>query len=115
MPVVPCLYTLHQTFALSAFQPHTLCPAGAVADFDPQAQLDPLWAQVLKPFRAVPHRDFGFRVILRVVEDTPPPGVAVVPAPAALPPPTPVDKDNKPFPDEGKGRPPLPEPASDKP
>src|SRR5262249_44967138 len=35
-PIVPCLYTLHETFALSAVQPHTLCAAAAVADFDPE-------------------------------------------------------------------------------
>jgi hypothetical protein len=41
----------------------------AVADFDPAPQLDAFWADVLKPFRAVPRRDFGFKVALRVVED----------------------------------------------
>src|SRR5262249_50741890 len=41
----------------------------AVADFDPAPQLDAFWADVLKPFRAVPRRDFGFKLILRVVED----------------------------------------------
>jgi hypothetical protein len=41
----------------------------AVADFDPAPQLDSFWADALKPFRAVPRRDFGFRVVLRVVED----------------------------------------------
>ncbi|HMF12396.1 MAG TPA: hypothetical protein VKE94_08820 [Gemmataceae bacterium] len=41
----------------------------AVADFDPAPQLDAFWADVLKPFRAVPRKDFGFQVILRVVED----------------------------------------------
>jgi len=41
----------------------------AVADFDPAPQLDAFWADALKPFRAVPRRDFGFKVVLRVVED----------------------------------------------
>ncbi|HEV3084484.1 MAG TPA: hypothetical protein VGY66_32275 [Gemmataceae bacterium] len=40
-----------------------------VADFDPAPQLDAFWSDILKPFRAVPRRDFGFQVILRVVED----------------------------------------------
>jgi hypothetical protein len=44
----------------------------AVADFDPAPQLDAFWADALKPFRAVPRRDFGFKVVLRVVEDTAP-------------------------------------------
>jgi hypothetical protein len=44
----------------------------AVADFDPAPQLDGFWADALKPFRAVPRRDFGFKVVLRVVEDAAP-------------------------------------------
>jgi hypothetical protein len=41
----------------------------AVADFDPAPQLDAFWADALKPFRAVPRRDFGFQLIVRAVED----------------------------------------------
>ncbi|MGL4552405.1 MAG: hypothetical protein ACRC33_14595, partial [Gemmataceae bacterium] len=41
----------------------------AVADFDPAPQLDAFWADALKPFRAVPRKDFGFKVVLRVVEE----------------------------------------------
>jgi hypothetical protein len=44
----------------------------AVADFDPAPQLDGFWADALKPFRAVPRRDFGFKVVVRVVEDASP-------------------------------------------
>jgi hypothetical protein len=44
----------------------------AVADFDPAPQLDAFWADVLKPFRAVPRRDFGFKVVVRVVENAAP-------------------------------------------
>jgi hypothetical protein len=44
----------------------------AVADFDPAPQLDAFWADALKPFRAVPRKDFGVRIVLRVVEDTAP-------------------------------------------
>jgi hypothetical protein len=73
--VCPGLYCLQQSFGLSATQPCSLHHAGAAADFDPDAKLDSRWDEVLKPFRAVPHRDFGFRVIIRVVEDTPPPCV----------------------------------------
>jgi hypothetical protein len=44
----------------------------AVADFDPAPQLDAFWADALKPFRAVPRRDFGFKIVVRVVEDAAP-------------------------------------------
>jgi hypothetical protein len=43
----------------------------AVADFDPAPELDAFWADVLKPFRAVPRKEFGFKIVVRVVEDTP--------------------------------------------
>jgi hypothetical protein len=42
----------------------------AVADFDPAPQLDAFWADALKPFRAVPRNEFGFQLVVRVVEDT---------------------------------------------
>jgi hypothetical protein len=51
----------------------------AVADFDPAPQLDGTWADALRPFRAVPRRDFGYQLILRVVEEAAP--VAVEPKP----------------------------------
>jgi hypothetical protein len=41
----------------------------SVADFDPAPQLDGFWSDALRPFRAVPRRDFGFKIVLRVVED----------------------------------------------
>lgn len=44
----------------------------AAADFDSAPQLDGAWADVLKPFRAIPRRDFGFKLVLRVVEATAP-------------------------------------------
>src|SRR5262245_42722843 len=44
----------------------------AVADFDPAPELDAFWADALKPFRAVPRREFGFKIVVRVVEDTAP-------------------------------------------
>jgi hypothetical protein len=48
----------------------------AVADFDPAPELDAFWADALKPFRAVPRRDFGFKIVVRVVEDAAPVVVA---------------------------------------
>jgi hypothetical protein len=41
----------------------------AVADFDRAPQLDGSWADALKPFRAVPRKEFGFTIVFRVVED----------------------------------------------
>lgn len=43
----------------------------AVADFDPAPELDAFWADALKPFRAVPRQDFGFKIVVRVIEDGP--------------------------------------------
>ncbi len=80
------LYNLTQTFALSAVQERTHLSGAAAANYDPDPKLDAHWNEVLKPFRAVSHRDFGFRVILRVVEETPPPG-AGEPDDSILPPP----------------------------
>ena len=50
----------------------------AVADFDPAPELDAFWADALKPFRAVPRADFGFKIVVRVIEDPAP--VALLPA-----------------------------------
>ncbi len=41
----------------------------AVADFDPAPQLDAFWADGLKTFRAVPRDEFGFTLVVRVVEE----------------------------------------------
>ncbi|HTU22528.1 MAG TPA: hypothetical protein VMG10_31105 [Gemmataceae bacterium] len=79
--VQPGGYCLNQTFAIRAVEGKAHChTGGAAAAFDPDPKLDSRWNEVLKPFRAVPHKDFGFRVIFRVVEDGPPP-------PGELPPP----------------------------
>src|SRR5262249_39647866 len=37
----------------------------AVADFDPAPQFDAFWADALRSFRAVPRRDFGFKIVIR--------------------------------------------------
>lgn len=42
----------------------------AVADFGPAPQLDAFWADALTPFRAVPRSEFGYKPVLRVVDDT---------------------------------------------
>ncbi len=98
-PAAPGPYCLHQEFELSAVQPgdcfhHTL-GSGAAADFDPDPRLEARFNYLLRPFRGVPHQDFGFSVVLRVVEEPPPPadGGEVLPPPRpgkakALPPET---------------------------
>ncbi len=92
--IAPGGFCLHQTFAINAMQPKSRCHSGnAASDFDPEPKLDSHWNYVLKPFRAVPHRDFGFRVILRVVEDVPPPALAV--PPTLLHPPGKLEKEAK--------------------
>jgi hypothetical protein len=66
----PC-YRLTASFGLGVQQDHGVFNRRyAVADFDPAPQLDAFWADALEPFRAVPRGDFGYRLVLRVVEDT---------------------------------------------
>lgn len=63
-------YKLSACFRINATQGKGIWHRqAAVADFDPAPQLDGFWADALKPFRAVPRRDFGYKLILRVVED----------------------------------------------
>jgi hypothetical protein len=67
-------YHLNASFSVSANQGKgVFCRQYAVADFDPAPQLDAFWADALKPFRAVPRSEFGFKLVVRVVEDLPPP------------------------------------------
>jgi hypothetical protein len=66
-------YHLAASFRIAVNQGQGVCYRQfAVADFDPAPQLDAFWADALKPFRAVPRRDFGFKVVLRVIEDDAP-------------------------------------------
>jgi hypothetical protein len=68
----PGCYHLAASFRIAASQGKgVFYRQAAVADFDPAPQLDGYWADVLKPFRAVPRKDFGFKVVLRVVEEPP--------------------------------------------
>jgi hypothetical protein len=66
-------YRLTASFHIGVNQGKGVCHRqAALADFDPAPQLDAFWADALKPFRAVPRRDFGFKVVVRVVEDAGP-------------------------------------------
>jgi hypothetical protein len=70
-------YRLTASFGLGADQDKGVFHRRfAVADFDPAPQLDAFWADALKPFRAVPRNEFGYTLVLRVVEDTAPPADA---------------------------------------
>lgn len=72
---VPGSYTLKQSFTISASQGKCVFNRQyAVADFDPDPRLDGFWGDALKAFRAIPRKEFGFRVVVRVVEDSPVPG-----------------------------------------
>jgi hypothetical protein len=69
-PAVAGPYCLTGSFHIDVTQGKSVWNRqAAVADFDPAPQLDGSWADVLKPFRAVPRKDFGFKIILRVVEE----------------------------------------------
>jgi hypothetical protein len=70
LPGAGC-FRLTAQFAMSANQDKGVFNRRyAVADFDPAPQLDASWADALKPFRAVPRSEFGYKLVLRVVEDT---------------------------------------------
>lgn len=70
---VPGCYRLTGTFRIAANQGKSLLHRQyAVADFDPAPQLDAFWADALRPFRAVPRQDFGFRIVVRVIEEPAP-------------------------------------------
>jgi hypothetical protein len=69
-PAVAGCYRLSGTFRIGVTQGKGVWHRQyAVADFDPAPQLDAFWADALRPFRAVPRKDFGFKIVLRVVED----------------------------------------------
>ncbi len=69
-PAVTGMYRLNASFRIGVTQGKgTFNRQFAVADFDPAPQLDGFWAEALKPFRAVPRKDFGYQLIIRVVEE----------------------------------------------
>ncbi len=81
--IVPGKYSFRQSFQIAAAQSKNFCHKASVADFDPAPKLDPEWQEALKAFRAVPRQDFGYRVVLWVIEDpqVPPPPASAKPAP----------------------------------
>jgi hypothetical protein len=103
LSVAPGGFCLHQTFSLSATQPWEWChhlDSAVGAIFDPDPRFEARWGHVLRPFRGVPHQDFGFGVVLRVVEEP-----LLRPAlkrrpgeeePGLIPPPRPAPKEKEP-------------------
>jgi hypothetical protein len=72
-PAVAGCYHLHGSFRIDVSQEKGVFHRQfAVADFDPSPELSAFWADALKPFRAVPRSEFGFKFVLRVVEDAAP-------------------------------------------
>jgi len=70
---VPGCYHLTGSFHIGATQGKGVWNRqAAVADFDPAPQLDGFWSDALKPFRAVPRKEFGFKIVIRVVEEAQP-------------------------------------------
>ena len=65
-------YCLNQTFRVAASMPKAILPCkGPSAEFAPDPALDPLWISAKEPFRGAAKKDFGFQVIVKVVDDTP--------------------------------------------
>jgi hypothetical protein len=95
VPVVAGKYVLRQTFHVSAMaHPYIVPVKGPSAEFAPDPALDPLWLSYKEPFHGAVKKDFGFQLILKVTEETPPENGAKEEAPPPsrerLPEPTPV-------------------------
>lgn len=66
-------HVLHATWRVTADHPKALLGKAASAEFAPDPALDPLWISAREPFHGVAKKDFGFQVIIRVADATPPP------------------------------------------
>src|SRR5437763_1734564 len=71
-PIGAGAHTLHQTWVVSATHPKSLLGKAASAEFAPDPALDPLWISYKEPFHGAVKKDFGFQVIVKVADDTPP-------------------------------------------
>lgn len=73
VPVVAGKYVLHQTFAVMAETPCAVLPCkGPSAEFAPDPAIDPLWLSYREPFHGAAKKDFGYQLILKVLEETEP-------------------------------------------
>jgi hypothetical protein len=70
--IAPGTYTLHQTWMVSAEHTRALFGKAASAEFAPDPALDPLWISYKEPFHGANKKDFGFRITIKVADDTPP-------------------------------------------
>jgi len=69
-PVAPGSYALHETFVVQASHPRSLLPCKAASsEFASDPALDPLWISYWEPFHGAAKKDFGFRVIIKVLPD----------------------------------------------
>ncbi len=71
-PVTAGLLTLHQVWQVVATHPRALLGKAASAEFAPDPALDPLWISYREPFHGVIKKDFGFQILVKVADDTPP-------------------------------------------
>jgi hypothetical protein len=71
-PIAAGNHALHQTWEVSATHPRALLGKAASAEFAPDPALDPLWISYKEPFHGAAKKDFGFQIIVKVAEDTPP-------------------------------------------
>jgi hypothetical protein len=67
-PVVPAVYTLHETFFIAAHSECWLLKKPS-AEFAPDPALEPLWISSYEPFHGVNKKDLGFQVILKVAAE----------------------------------------------
>ncbi len=71
-PVGPGCHTLHAHWLIEAVHPKALLGKSASAEFAPEPALEPLWVGGPRDsFRGAAKKDFGFRLTLRVVGETP--------------------------------------------
>jgi len=70
-PVLPGKYVLHAQFEVSATHPIGLWKP-ASSEFAPDPALDPLWIDHHEPFHGAAKKDFGFQIIVKVLEESDP-------------------------------------------
>jgi hypothetical protein len=73
VPVVAGLYSVQQSWSVSATHPKSILPCKAAsAEFAPDPALDPLWISYWEPFHGAAKKDLGFQVILKVAAENGP-------------------------------------------
>jgi hypothetical protein len=72
VPISAGKYALHQSFHIKATHGRDICCKVASAEFAPDPAIDPLWMSYWEPFHGAIKKDFGFQIVIRVADDTPP-------------------------------------------